>query len=62
VNAGNDILLIAAGHYASEKDVAMILKTLLDAVASGRIKKARIRRSYERIIAAKKKLAAVETY
>lgn len=57
VNAGNDILLVAAGHYAGRRDVDLIQKTLLDAVAAGRISRARIRRSYQRIIAAKARLA-----
>lgn len=60
VNAGNDILLIAAGHYARPADVKLIHETLMVAVQSGRIKRETIRASYWRILAAKKRLKAGE--
>lgn len=60
VNAGNDILLIAAGHYARLADVRMIHETLMAAVQSGRIKRETISASYRRILDAKKQLMAGE--
>ena len=60
VNAGNDILLLAAGHPATKKTVNRIHRIIAAAVKAGRIDQQTIKRSYERIVAVKTRLALGE--
>jgi beta-N-acetylhexosaminidase len=56
VKAGNDILLIVDGKYANPSSITRIQNLIIDAVKRGDIQKSSIEASYQRIIAAKKKL------
>lgn len=56
VKAGNDILLIVDGKYANPSSITRIQNLILAAVKRGEIQRSSIEASYQRIIAAKKKL------
>lgn len=56
ISAGNDIILITDGKYATSSSINRIQKMIYSAVKRGDIKKSSIERSYQRIVKAKKQL------